>query len=87
MAKKKEKRKFYRTVLKTVVLTEEPIPSGLSPTDILNRMDYDDYVGMTHTVVDNQVLSGIRTVTLLKELGSQPEFFNLDDDGNSLDDE
>lgn len=45
-----------------------------------------DCSGKATTMVENQVVSGKRMAKLLQEQGSDPEFFQLDENGNDLED-
>lgn len=80
------KRKFYRTVIKVEILSEEPYPESADMHQVANDIDDGDCSGQAITIVENQVVSGKRMVKLLENQGSDPEFFQLDENGNDLED-
>lgn len=75
------KRKFYKTTITTVVLSEEPFRY-----ETLADMQEQIYAGdCSGTFTDkSEELSAKEIVNALKEQGSDPEFFQLDKDGNEL---
>lgn len=81
------KRKFYKTTVSVVVLSEEPIPSYASLKDILEEAYSGDYVagGMTAGCDDTrhqEVLDGKQAADALTALGSVPAFFRLNEEGD-----
>ena len=81
-------RKFYRNVVQIVVLTEdEPLGGGV-PTlsSIEYEINYGDCVG-GELSIDSKQISSKQVADALYDLGSEPGFFQLDDDGNSVDEE
>lgn len=77
-------RKFYRTELKVVVLSEEPV-------------NFEDLYGVHLAITDGSCsgnwnvakvseLDGKQAVRALRAQGSDPEFFQLTDKGEDLDD-
>ena len=77
-------RKFYKTIITLEVLSEEPIPAWMEAEDIV-RESSDGSFSMA-TVGNNEVeLDGKQMVGELNEQGSDPEFFNLTDDGEDID--
>lgn len=79
-------KKYYRTVYQVEVLSEEKFDDGggMSLTDIDEAITNGDCSGRVTTIVDNQAVSGKEMVKLLKAQGSDPEFFQLDKEGNDL---
>ena len=79
------KRKFYRTVIQIEVLSEEPY----SETD-LNQVADDitngHQSGKVDIIVDSEEMDGKTAANKLKEQGSDPEFFCLDDHGHDTED-
>jgi len=75
------KRKFYKTTITTVVLSEEPFQY-----EHLGDVQEQIYTGdCSGTFTDtSEVLSAKEIVKALKKQGSDPEFFQLDKDGNEL---
>ncbi len=82
-------KKFYRTVFQIEVLSEEKFDAkgDMSLTDIDEAITNGDCSGVVKTIVDNEVKTGEEMAKLLMAQGSAPEFFRLDYDGNSLDEE
>lgn len=79
------KRKFYKTVLKVEVLSEEPFMC-----EDLGQVGYAITEGDCSGVMYRGGSRKISAKTMAKELvkqGSDPEFFGLDDKGNDLEEE
>ena len=80
------KRKFYRTVIQVEILSEEPY-SG----NDLETIQYDITDGhCSGKIIDierNQEKTGQEMAGLSKEQGSDPEFFQLDENGNDTDED
>lgn len=83
------KRKFYRTVYQIEVLSEEKFDNegGMSLTDIDNAITDGDCSGRVTFIVNNEEKTGKEMAELLKEQGSDPEFFQLDENGNDLEED
>ena len=77
-------RKFYKTVITTVVLSEEPL-EGLSTLDALLAGQTGDYSVRSDRTKDSEEVDGATMAKLLIEQESAPDFFNLDEEGNDLD--
>ena len=80
-----KKKKIYRTVIQVEVLSEYPIEESLSLSDIQRECDEGDFSGKWKTIVDNQPISGKVAANFTIAQGSNPEFFQMDEDGNELD--
>lgn len=81
-------KKIFKSVFQFTVLSEDPILECEELINILGSCDSGNYVGGNHTtIVENLELSGKNAVEELRSLGSQPEFFNMDDNGNILDED
>ena len=80
-------KKFYRTVFQVEVLSEEKFDEdgSLNLTDIEDEITHGHCSGRVTKIIDNEVKTGIEMATLLKEQGSDTEFFNLDENGVDLD--
>jgi hypothetical protein len=79
------KRKFYKTIITIEVLSEEPY----NP-DSVQEIDYDITDGDCSgkfDVVESIEVDAPTMAALLKSQGSDPEFFQLDDEGNDLEDD
>lgn len=77
-------RKFYRTTFKVVVLSEDRSTENLGLLAISQATDDGDCVGDL-SVDTIEELTGPDAATALHELGSEPGFFMLDNDGNDVD--
>ena len=77
------KRLFYKRIIKVTVLSEEPIQDMT-----LGELSYEcmegDLSGSLE-IKETVVLNGKEAADALKEQGSSPEFFRIDEDGNDLD--
>lgn len=77
-------RKFYKTTYTVTVLSEDNPPSkGMDLRDVLTECETGGWSGNItgHSVVD---LSGLEAANELRRQGSDPGFFDLDDDGSDL---
>lgn len=77
-------REFYHTMLMVDVLSEGTIPTEMVPDDILREMDSGEFVGRTKRIATIP-LHRKDVVAATKAYGSSPDFFNLDAEGNDLD--
>lgn len=78
-------REFYRYVYQFEVLSEEP----LGPMS-LKDLEYETQEGHCSghfLLTTEEKVGGKRMARLLQGQGSDPEFFNLDEDGNDVEDE
>lgn len=73
--------KYYKTVLTIEVLSEEPIPSWMEPTQVLEEMNAGSFVGNASEASPSE-LTGKQMAKELTQFGSEPAFFSLDEDGN-----
>ena len=78
-------RKFFKTVFTIEVLSEDPLSSSLSLTDIEYEIT-EGYCSGTIRVEEATEIDGRTAVALLEAQGSDPEFFSLDHKGNDLED-
>lgn len=75
---------FYETVIEVHVLSED----GPYDCDSLEELHTDIHSGPCvgkFSVTQSKPLTGKQMAKRLSDLGSQPEFFQLDDDGKPLD--
>lgn len=78
-------RKFYRSVIEIVVLSEEPLSQDdLTLGEIAYAIQEGDWVGLWE-IKATQVLGGKQATAALLAVGSGPEFFRLNQDGSELD--
>ncbi len=77
-------RKFYRTVITVEVLSDLPLPDGLSLEAISNAIEQGDCSGRVITLLDNEPVDGFIMANLLQAQGSDPEFFGLTPEGEDI---
>lgn len=77
--------KFYETTYTIKVLSEEPIGEGMELEDVLDEADSGDFVAYVSDP-ERRTIDGPTCAKLLVEFGSDPGFFNLDEDGVALED-
>lgn len=78
------KRKFYVNRYLVTLLSEEPLPDAMSLSSIAYEMNEGDCVGEVEQLRCKKV-SSKQIVKQLEEVGSDPAFFQLDEEGNDLD--
>ncbi len=76
-------RKFYRRQVTVTILSEEPIPSNLDLGTIHYNVVEGDWSGYT-SVGNQDVLDGSQAATALRQQGSDPEFFQLTQEGEDV---
>ena len=79
------KRKFHKTTITVVILSEEAVPDFMSLEAIAHEGDTGSFV-VDHKQSAAVELDGKAAADALGELRSEPEFFELDDEGNDLED-
>jgi hypothetical protein len=78
------KKTIYRTVIMLEILTEEPIPDGMTLGDIDRECEEGMYTGKHETTVFNEPIKGECAAEAVRNQGSDPEFLGMDKDGNEL---
>ena len=78
-------KQLYRTVIKLEVLSEEPIQDGITLSSIVYECENGVLSGLTNFKVVNEPIVGKAAAKRLTKHGSDPEFFNMDKNGNELD--
>lgn len=76
-------RKFYRTLVKIEVLSEEPISSEIGIETLCAEITTGDYSGLV-LWSPGQEIDGKTAATALIGQGSDPSFFGLDEEGNDV---
>jgi len=79
----KNKKKYFRTVIEVEVLSEAPI-GDMSIGDIIHEIDHGDFSGKFDTKIQDEELTGKAMADALRDQGSDPEFFQLDDEGEEI---
>lgn len=78
-------KKIYRTIIRYEILTEEPIVDEVGLDDIAYQCAHGDWSGRWLPAEENGTeLTGKDAVEAIKAQGSEPEFFNMDDEGNEF---
>ena len=77
------KRKFYKTVFKIEVLSEEPLHGNLNLSDLDYKITKGNCSG-TYNVQSVKELNGKQIAKELEKQGSGPEFFQIDAKGNDI---
>jgi len=78
-------RKFYKTTFVVEILSETPGVGEMSLTDVLTEAENGSFSGDVKSSEEVEV-DGPTMAKLLSDQRSDPEFFNLDENGNDLDD-
>ena len=78
-------RKYWKTTIVVEVLSEdEPVSDERELESIGREIINGDWSGHCE-IKERKELSGKEAADALREQGSDPSFFNLDEDGNELD--
>ena len=75
-------RKFHKTIIQVEVLSEEPFGYN-ELSDVHHQITNGDCSG-TYTTLSTEELDGRQAADALKAQDSDPEFFQIDEDGNDL---
>ena len=78
------KAKIYKSVLRVEILSEEPLPDSISLRTIDYEITNGEWSGAMDWESHNAELHGVEGVKALMDQGSDPEFFQMDEDGNKL---
>lgn len=81
------KKKIYRTVVSLVVLSEEEIDENMDMQSIMDECDSGAYIGGGIKFSKPRQLTGKTAVIEIEKAGSQAEFFQMDSQGNDLEEE
>jgi len=80
------KKTIYRTVIEIEVLSDEPIPEGMSLNDIEDECNEGSFSGVHDYKIRNEKLVGQDAANATLKQGSSPDFFQMDENGNELED-
>jgi len=78
-------KKFYRSKVVVEIVSEEPLNPEMSLSDIHYYIDQGDGCGLKQDMEVREI-NAKEAVSTLKEFGSEPSFFGLNDEGEDLDD-
>lgn len=81
------KKTLYRSVFTLEVISPDPIPDNWFLGDIVSETVDGEYTGNINTTALNEVIKGKDAVDAVKNQGTDPEFFFMDDDGNEIEEE
>lgn len=76
-------RKFFKTEIKFTVLSEEPIPDGMSLENIANECINGNWSMGNHGCKETEI-NGKQAARALLNQGSDPGFFSLTNDGEDI---
>ena len=79
------KKTIFRSFITLEVVSETPISDVISLSEIAQQCENGDYSGITDWQITNEPIVGFEAAEKLKEMGSDPEFFRMDKNGNYLD--
>ena len=79
------KKTIYKTIIRVEVLSDSPI-GDVDMQTIVNETENGDWSGKNYTVIQDKPLTGKKAVDAVLEQGSDTEFFQMDEDGNELED-
>ena len=79
------KQKIYRTIISIEVLSSDPISGEATIEDLLYECDKGECSGLHRTVELNTELEGEVAVKEVRKHGSDPDFFMMDENGDSYD--
>lgn len=79
------KKKIYKSVLRVEILSEEPIKDCVELNGVHWQITNGDWSGAMDWESHNAELVGKEGAKALMDQGSDPEFFQMDEDGNDID--
>ena len=81
------KKKLYKSVLKVIIISDEPYPDSVN----LDHVKYDITDGHCSGILEwdtlNAEVVGAEAVKEMHEQGSDVEFFQMDEEGNDLEED
>jgi hypothetical protein len=83
MAKQK---KIYRTIITLTVLSDYPLPEGMSIEEIDAECSDGEMTGKSDWLECNKELLGQEAADAVRGVGSSTDFFQMDENGNELND-
>lgn len=81
------KKTIYRTVIKLVVLSPEPISDNMDMGSIWEETQEGEFLAGKMTLGKSNPVVGKSAVIEVEKAGSDAEFFRMDTFGNDLDEE
>jgi hypothetical protein len=81
------KKTIYRSVIQIEVLSPTPISESSDLGDIIDEGNFGEF-SITHKFTTaNKPVKGMKAVDLIRNQGSDPDFFHMDNKGNEIEDE
>lgn len=77
------KKTIYKTVIEVEILSEDPIPDGISLSEVAEQ-GYDGDFSVVAETKSSKPIRGKKAVEAIINQGSDPEFFGMDRDGNEI---
>ena len=79
-------KKIYRTLILLTVLSDRPIPEGMSIEAIDAECSDGEFTGKADWQEVNKELEGQEAANAVIGVGSSTDFFQMDENGNELQD-
>jgi len=79
-----KKKKIYRTMVLLTVLSDYPLPEGMSLEELDANCADGDFTGKTDFQEVNREFEGQDAADAVFKIGSSPDFFQMDENGNEL---
>ena len=80
------KRKFFKTVFQVTVLSEEKLVGPFGLDYLAEEVKEGEWSGEMKMLIHKEI-NGKQAAKALLAQGSEPEFFQIDENGNDLEDE
>lgn len=83
-----KKKKLYKTVIRFEIISDEPIAKNQSLSSIDEMTDTGHCLGrFLQSETFNEKVTGQDAVKAVKDMGSDTDFFQMDEKGNELEEE
>lgn len=79
------KKKLYKSVLRVEILSEEPFPESVSLEDVKYEITDGHCSGILNWETHNSEIVGAEASKEVLNQGTDPEFFQMDEEGNEID--
>ena len=79
------KKKLYKSVLRVEILSEEPYPESVSLEDVKYDITEGHHSGILNWESHNKEFVGVKAIEEVNKQGTDLEFFQMDKDGNEID--
>ena len=83
-----KQKTIYKTIVQIEILSEEPFDeTEESIASIAHKIDEGDWSGVYNQIGESIPLTGKEAVDEITGQGSEPGFFQMDDEGNELEED